>query len=204
MTDVDDKEEPISPGEYWLLGVGLITLVVFVLLAFEFADGVVEWIGVVGVGITILAVFVTGAIYFNQRRSSKASEDRLSDAIERSATVAVESDDADAAAEAEPDRFPAEYADLGAPAPSASDVMQLLPHEVPLQLIRDLVLGWERAQVGGAWTIGDLRLVLRRRGKGNHAWWFVFERPNGHHLLRMSRGGPGNGPDDIIVREIRN
>lgn len=202
MTDAQKTDEPISLGERWLLSIGVAVVVVFVLLACLFASGFVEWVGVAGVGVTILAVFVAGAIYFNQRRSSAASEGRLSRAIEESAAKKVEGDQTDAAAEAEPDRFPSEYADLGAPAPGASNVMQLLPEEVPLQLIRDLVLGWERALEKGSWTIGDLRLVLRRRGKGNHAWWFIFRRPDGDHLLKMSRGGPGNGPDDITVREV--
>lgn len=185
-----------------MLIVGVLVVVLFVVLAFLYADGFVEWIGVAGVGVTILAVFVAGAIYFNQRRTSAASEGRLSRVIERSYATAVESDTSDAIVEDEPDNFPPEYAQLGAPVPGAPKVLRLEPAEVPLQLIRDLVSGWERAKVEGAWVLGDLRLVLRRQGKGNHAWWFVFRRPDGEHLLKLSRGGRGNGPDDITVREI--
>lgn len=202
MTDAQGAERPLSRIEWCLLIGGGLVIVAFAVMAARFAHGFVDRTGVVGVGVTVAGLLVAVLIFLKQGRSSAASEGRLSDRIAQNAVATVQNDQADAQAEDVPDNFPVEYAGLGAPVPGASEVLRLEPDEVPLQLIRDLVSGWEQANEDGSWTVGDLRLVLRRKGKGNHAWWFVFRRPNGEHLLKMSRGGRGNGPGDITVKEV--
>ncbi|MBF4621380.1 hypothetical protein [Clavibacter sp. VKM Ac-2542] len=189
--------------EIVLLSLAVALFLAGALVGFFMGKSPVEGIGVFGVGATLAGLLLAAMIYFNQRRTAEASELRVLAGVSASVAALVKDDETNSSDVADDNSFPDEYGALGAPVPGEANVRQLAPADVPLQLIHDLVEGWSQAGQSGTWAVGDLRTVLRRAGKGNHSWWFIFERPDGRHLLKLSRGGRGNQPDAIIVTEVK-
>lgn len=175
-------------------------------LAFLVAEDAISFWGLFGVGLTAASGFIAALIYFTQARASSASERRITTRFDRlvSRTIAplLRAEDSRSAPSDGPDLFPEDYARMGVPVPGAEDVLVLDREDVPLKLVRDLVVGWEADARQGRWNIGELRFAFRKLGRGNHSWFLLFERGDSLSLFQVSRGGRGNTENDIHTRRI--
>lgn len=64
--------------------------------------------------------------------------------------------------------------------------------DAPLSVLADLVNGWRKQELDGSWRVYNLQAIARKRGKGNHPWYFLFKTPSGKdELWQVSRGGQG-------------
>ena len=187
---------------------GLAVLAAFggLALALLLTEDAISRLGLFGVGLTAASVCIAILIYFTQARASSASEGRITSTLNRVAadTIAPLLRAAESTSQPSdgPDLFPADYARLGVPVPGAEDVLVLEREEVPLKLVRDLVVGWEADDRQGRWNVGELRLAFRKLGRGNHSWFLLFERGDGLSLFQVSRGGRGNTSKDIKTRRV--
>ena len=192
-----DNEEALNLSEWFLVvaaGAAIAAAVAFWAVA---QLALLEGLGVVGTGVTVASLLLAVMIFRAQKRRSDLFERRHFGATERKIGRQIESEPA---ADAEPDLFEAEaklFAGHGKSVDGAGKVRRWGRDEVPLKLIADLVHAWEAKGLDGSWSIGNLHSVLRRAGKGNHAFRFLFVQEGAVRVFRLSRGGRGKTVDTV-------
>lgn len=157
-------------------------------------------IGVLGVGVSFAGLMVAIAIFLNQDRTTAANHDELLSAVGERKAQAAARHEGDETGE---DPYAEESALLEAyGAPVGDGVRRFAQKDIPLKLVRDLVVGWERLGESGSWTIDEVRSARRRSGKGNHAWWLVTRDPGTQveRVFKVARGG--QGLREVTVTEI--
>ena len=198
---LDDKH--ITRRE-WIGGILALILILASVTAWsicklEFGSG----IGLLGSAISSAGFIVAILIFLNQKRHSDASEKRILKSIEEKARSEASRDVAESTVDAyEAETLVMEQLGTGV----GKGVLRLWRDDIPLRLIRDVVVGWEKAGESGSWTINAVLCALRRQGKGNHAWWLVASDPQSGHerIFKVAKGGRGNdSASDVSVTEVK-
>lgn len=197
-----DKDEALTPFELLLAGGAAAAISAGALLWAVARLTFLEGLGVIGTGVTVASLLLAIMIFRAQKRRSDLFERRLFGREERKIGRQMASEPASSN---EPDPFEAEvrlFPGFGEAVDGAKNVRRWGRDEVPLKLIADLVHAWEAKpeEHDGAWSVGDLHSVLRRAGKGNHAFRFLFVQDGVLRIFRLSRGGRGK-PGDTVEEE---
>lgn len=156
-------------------------------------------LGYVGISVSTAGLIVALLIFFRQKRDSQASELRILDSVNKRAQQEASEDEAPDG----DDAYEAETAVLERLGQNVGGgVKRLQRDDIPLKLIHDVVLGWEKAGVQGDWSLSAVHSALRKHGKGNHAWWLITRDPESEkdRVFKVSRGG--QGVRDVTVTEV--
>ena len=195
----------IGLKEGLLVGFAVLVLVASVISASVLAEDVVAWLGLFGVGVTIVGVIFTLLIFLNQDRKASSSTESILRAVAQAEETAIHLAQEDAGDEGDSREDDAELEFLAAEKLGTTvgkygeGVLRLGRDDVPLKMVSELVEAWQVKGYKGNWVTGDLVSVMRKLGRGNHSWYFTFKDPKEGRarVYKLSRGGYGKEASTI-------
>ena len=202
VAQIDKPEKHASL--WWLLGIAFILAVA----AYFFVPGSFgDRLSVTGLVISVASLVVAVRIFFRQDRDSKDAQQKLGKQfstielkLESLAEGTVVPDEADQDAWPEEMQAISELAIGG----TDSDARVLSREQIPLQVVADLVKGWEADSLSGNWTVSSLIGASRRIvGRGNPSWYLATVDPEDKKIYywRLSKGGRAKLDPTVVLED---